>query len=108
MTTEGHTIDQLFATIQSRRRADPTQSYTAKLFARGVGQCAKKLGEEGVEAAIAAVQGDPKAVIAESADLLYHLLVVWEATEVTPADVYAELRRREGLSGIEEKARRHT
>jgi phosphoribosyl-ATP pyrophosphohydrolase len=108
MTTEAHTIDRLFTTIQSRRHADPTQSYTAKLFARGVGQCAKKLGEEGVEAAIAAVQGDPKAVIAESADLLYHLLVVWEATAVTPSDVYAELQRREGLSGVEEKARRHT
>jgi len=102
-------LDHLFATIHSRRGADPDQSYTAKLLARGVAQCAKKLGEEGVEAALAAVSGNSKEVVAESADLLYHLLVVWEATGVTPDDVYAELLRREGTSGVEEKAaRRHT
>jgi phosphoribosyl-ATP pyrophosphohydrolase len=108
MSADAQVLDQLFDTIRSRRGADPGSSYTAKLFARGIGQCAKKLGEEGVEAALAAVEGDPKAVIAESADLLYHLLVVWEAAGVTPAQVYAELQRREGLSGIEERARRHT
>lgn len=108
MSADAQVLDHLFATIRSRRQADPGSSYTAKLFARGIGQCAKKLGEEGVEAALAAVEGDPKAVIAESADLLYHLLVVWEAAGITPAQVYAELQRREGLSGIEERARRHT
>lgn len=108
MSADAQVLDQLFDTIRSRRGADPGSSYTAKLFARGIGQCAKKLGEEGVEAALAAVEGDPKAVIAESADLLYHLLVVWEAAGVKPAQVYAELQRREGISGIEERARRHT
>lgn len=108
MSLDPHAIDRLFATISERRHGDPQHSYTARLFARGVAQCAKKLGEEGVEAAIAAVQGDAQAVIAESADLLYHLVVVWAATGVTPGDVYAELERREGISGIEEKARRHT
>ena len=108
MSADALILDHLFATISSRQGGDPERSYTAKLFARGVGQCAKKLGEEGVEAAIAAVQGDSRAVIDESADLLYHLLVVWAASGVTPDEVYGELARREGLSGIEERARRHT
>lgn len=99
-------LDRLFAAIDARRTADPSDSYTARLLGRGTGKCAQKLGEEAVETVIAAVANDPEAVVAESADLLYHLLVVWAATGVRPADVYAELARREGVSGIAEKAAR--
>lgn len=101
-----HPIDRLFATIESRKGASPDTSYTAKLLHKGVARCAKKLGEEGVEAALAAATGDRAGVISESADLLYHLLVVWAATGVTPEDVYAALEARESQSGLEEKAAR--
>lgn len=101
-------LDRLFALIDSRRDADPAVSYTAKLFARGPAQCAKKLGEEAIEAAIAAVERDKAGVIAESADLLYHLLVLWAASGVRPEEVLEELVRREGVSGIVEKNRRWT
>ena len=82
--TEAHPIDRLFAVIQSRKTADPASSYTAKLFSRGTLQIAKKLGEEGVETALAAVGQDREHVIAESADLLYHLLVLWAARDIAP------------------------
>lgn len=101
-------LDRLFALIESRRGTDPAVSYTAKLFARGPSQCAKKLGEEAIEAAIAAVERDKAGVIAESADVLYHLLVLWAACEVRPEEVMEELVRREGVSGITEKNRRWT
>jgi phosphoribosyl-ATP pyrophosphohydrolase len=101
MTT--HPIERLFATIASRKDADPARSYTAKLLARGKLHCAKKTGEEAIEVALAAVAEDKKAVASESADLLYHLLVLWAACGVEPDDVYAILSEREGRSGIEEK-----
>jgi phosphoribosyl-ATP pyrophosphohydrolase len=76
------------------------------LLAAGVEKCAKKFGEEAVEAVIAGVSRDPKALAAESADVLYHLLVLWAAAGITPDDVHAALRAREGRSGLEEKASR--
>lgn len=101
-----HVLDRLFETIASRRTADPEKSYTAKLLAEGVDRCAKKFGEEAVEAALAAVKGDKAAIASESADVLYHLLVLWAASGVEPAQVYAALEAREGRSGLAEKASR--
>jgi len=101
-----HAIDRLFATIASRKGGDPETSYTAKLLSRGVAHCAKKFGEEAVEAALAAVSGDRQAIAAESADVLYHLLVLWAACGIEPGDVYAALKAREGQSGLDEKAAR--
>lgn len=92
--------------ITKRKTALPGESYTAKLLSQGVEKCAKKLGEEAVETALAAVSGDPKQLTAESADLLYHLLVLLEASGVNVADVMDELARRQGVSGIAEKASR--
>ena len=99
-------LDKLFATIASRKGADPSQSYTAKLLAGGVEKCAKKFGEEATEAVIAAIQKDKTELAKESADVLYHLAVLWAASGLTPDDVYAVLKSREGVSGLEEKASR--
>jgi phosphoribosyl-ATP pyrophosphohydrolase len=99
-------LERLFATIEARRGGDPAASYTAKLLAKGPAAAAKKLGEEAVEAALEAVQGNPARLAEESADLLYHLLVLWAACGVRPEDVWAALARREGISGIAEKASR--
>jgi phosphoribosyl-ATP pyrophosphohydrolase len=99
----GEALERLWRVIESRRGADPATSYTAKLFARGIPKIAQKLGEEAIEAVIEGVRGDPAALVGESADLLYHLFVLWAATWVSPADVAAELARREGASGIAEK-----
>lgn len=103
---EPHPIDRLFAVIASRKDADPATSYTAKLFNEGQLKIAKKLGEEGVETALAAVAQDKTALAAESADLLYHLLVLWAASGLTPEEVYAALEARAHRSGLEEKAAR--
>ena len=103
---DAHPIDRLFAVIESRKDADPQSSYTAKLFGQGKLKIAKKLGEEGVEAALAAVGQDKDCLVAESADLLYHLLVLWSACGVTPDDAYAALEARVGRSGLEEKKSR--
>jgi phosphoribosyl-ATP pyrophosphohydrolase len=103
---DSHPIDHLFAVVQSRKDADPSSSYTAKLFSQGKLKIAKKLGEEGVETALAAVAEDKQHLIAESADLLYHLLVLWAASDVTPEEAYAALDARVGRSGLEEKASR--
>src|SRR5713101_2909283 len=99
----GEALERLWRVIESRRGADPDTSYTARLFARGTAKIAQKLGEEAVEAVIEGVKGDREALIGESADVLYHLLVLWAACGVTPADVAGELARREGVSGINEK-----
>ncbi len=99
----GPTLDRLWRVIQSRQGADPQQSYTARLFARGRAKIAQKLGEEAVEAVIEGVRGDRDKLVGESADLLYHLLVLWADTGISPADVGAELTRREGKSGVDEK-----
>lgn len=104
-----HKLDILAALadlIASRKGASPDTSYTSKLLHHGVEKCAKKLGEEAVETALAAVKHDKANLTAESADLLYHLLVLLEAADVKLADVMAELARREGVSGIVEKASR--
>ncbi len=99
-------LERLFSVIEGRRGADPGSSYTAKLLAEGKPKIAKKLGEEATETVIAATAGTPADVARESADLLYHLLVLWAATGVKPAEVWAELARREGTSGLAEKASR--
>jgi phosphoribosyl-ATP pyrophosphohydrolase len=104
--SEAHTIDRLFALIESRKTADPTTSYTAKLFSQGVIKIAKKVGEEGVETALAAVAQDKEALASESADLLYHLLVLWAACGMTPAEAYSALEARAGRSGLGERASR--
>src|SRR6202008_2736077 len=102
----GRVLDRLWQIIQSRRGADPQTSYTARLFARGRAKIAQKLGEEAVEAVIEGVGENSVALVGESADLLYHLLVLWAAAGISPADVAAELTRREGTYGIEEKRAR--
>ena len=99
-------LDRLFAVIESRRTADPEVSHTAKLFQKGRKKIAQKLGEEAIEVVIDAVRGDRERVIAESADLMYHLLVLWADAGIAPAEVWAELARREGISGIAEKRAR--
>lgn len=99
-------LDRLAATIAARVDADPEQSWTAKLLSRGPEKCAEKFGEEAVEAVIEAVRGDRDKLAAEAADVLYHLLVMCAAREVTLDDVRAELARREGTSGVSEKATR--
>lgn len=101
-----HMLDRLYATIESRRGADPQTSYTARLMARGREKLAQKLGEEATEAVIEAVKGDADKLILESADLLYHLLALWATLGVKPADVWAELAQREGISGLSEKGAR--
>ena len=103
-----HPLDRLYAMIVSRRDADPASSYPARLLAAGPHKCAKKLGEEAVEAALAAVDGTKLDLVNESADLLYHLLVVWAARGVPPEEVYDALQGREGTSGLDEKAKRAT
>ena len=102
----GDALDRVWRVIESRRGADPETSYTAKLFGRGKAKIAQKFGEEAVEAVIEGVKGDRAALVGESADLLYHLLVLWAATGVSPAEIGAELARREGASGIAEKKNR--
>lgn len=99
----GDSLERLWQVIDSRRNADPDSSYTAKLLMRGRRKAAQKLGEEAVEAVIEAVRHDNPALISESADLLYHLLVLWAACGVTPSEVAAELMHREGTSGLDEK-----
>jgi phosphoribosyl-ATP pyrophosphohydrolase len=99
----GTALDRLWQVIKSRRGADPQTSYTARLFARGRTKIAQKLGEEAVEAVIEGVKGDRAKLVGESADLLYHLFVLWADTGVSPSDVAAELTRREGTSGLDEK-----
>ena len=99
-------LDRLAATVVSRKGADPDSSWTAKLFAKGPEKCAEKFGEEAVEAIIEAVKGDKARLTSEAADVIYHLLVMLAARDVTLADVEAELARREGVSGIVEKASR--
>jgi phosphoribosyl-ATP pyrophosphohydrolase len=104
--TDTQTLERLFAVIEARKGADPISSYTAKLFARGRLTIAKKLGEEAVETALAGVAEDDARLIEESADLLYHLLVLWADRGVTPAQVFTALEARTGRSGLEEKASR--
>lgn len=100
-------LDRLWQTIENRRVAGDTRtSHSARLLARGSAKVAQKLGEEAVECVIEAAQGHRPEIVLESADVLYHLLVVWVDAGIRPEEVWAELRRREGISGIAEKAAR--
>ena len=99
-------LHRLAATITARKGADPETSWTAKLLSKGPEKCAEKFGEEAVEAIIEAVKGDREKLTLEAADVLYHLLVMLAARDVALADVLAELDRRDGTSGIAEKAAR--
>lgn len=99
-------LDRLHTTILSRKGADPETSYTAKLFHRGTSKIAQKVGEEAVEAILEAVRRDKAALAAESADLLYHLLVLWADADLDPEEVWQKLGQREGVSGLDEKKAR--
>lgn len=106
--TDSAVLDRLFAVIEARRGGDPEESYTASLFASGNETIAQKLGEEAIETVIAATTGVRERLICESADLLYHLLVAWANAGVKPDEVWAELIRREGISGHAEKRGRRS
>jgi phosphoribosyl-ATP pyrophosphohydrolase len=99
-------LDRLHEAVLAARHADPATSRTARLMAAGPAKVAKKLGEEAVEALIEGIRGDRAKLVGESADLLYHLLTLWAAVNVKPQAVWQELARREGLSGLAEKAAR--
>jgi phosphoribosyl-ATP pyrophosphohydrolase len=103
---DGSTLDRLFAVLAARRGADPESSYTAKLLRAGTAKIAQKLGEEAVETVIEAVRGDRRRLVGESADLLYHLLVLWADAGVAPAEVWQALEERMGRSGLAEKQSR--
>ena len=106
MADSSPTIDQLYEVIASRRGADPRESYTAKLYADGRAKIVRKFGEEAVEVCVAALSESRDEVVAESGDLLYHLLVLWADQGVTPDQVWADLENRFGKSGIVERADR--
>lgn len=101
MTAE--VLERLFHTVENRKGADPQTSYTAKLFSKGTQRIAQKVGEEAVETVIAAVAKDREHIVSESADLLYHLCVLWANAGVRPEEVFQTLEKREGVSGIAEK-----
>lgn len=101
-----HTLDRLYKLVLDRRTADPDSSYIAKRFKQGTPKIAQKLGEEAVETVIAALQHDRKEVILESADMLFHWLMLLADIGITPDEVMKELTRREGVSGLDEKAHR--
>jgi len=99
-------LNRLWSVVMSRRTADPAVSHSARLLSRGTAKVAQKFGEEAVECLIEAVAGNRDALIGESADVLYHLIVLWASAGVSPDEVWDELKRREGISGIAEKAAR--
>ena len=102
----GVVLDRLHATVLDRRDADPAGSHSARLLSRGITKVAQKFGEEAVECLIEAVADNRPALVGESADVLYHLMVMWVAAGIEPGQVWAELERREGVSGVAEKAAR--
>jgi phosphoribosyl-ATP pyrophosphohydrolase len=103
---ESFILERLFAVIEGRRGGDPEESYTASLLAKGPEEAARKVGEEAIETVLAGLKGARDQLVHESADLLYHLLVLWAASGVRPEEVWDELTRREGTSGLAEKAAR--
>lgn len=103
---DGAILDRLWATVMTRRGADPDVSHSARLLSRGTAKVAQKFGEEAVEAVIEATRANRPALIGESADVLYHLMVLWVDAGIRPEEVWAELERREAISGIAEKAAR--
>ncbi len=106
MTENSKILERVYSVIESRKGSDPESSYTALLLSQGMPEIARKVGEESVETITAALAGENKHVVAESADLLFHLLVLWAEKGITPEEVWAELVSREGTSGLEEKAAR--
>jgi len=101
-----HILDELYDVIMLRKGDDPDQSYTARLFAKGPEKACEKVGEEATETIIEGVKGDNDLLAAESADLIYHLMVLWAIRGVTPAEIWDKLRERKGTSGLAEKAAR--
>ena len=99
-------LDRLWSVIEGRRDTDPNVSHSARLLSRGTAKVAQKFGEEAVECLIEATAGNRTGLISESADVLYHLIVMWVNAGIRPDEVWAELKRREGISGIAEKASR--
>jgi phosphoribosyl-ATP pyrophosphohydrolase len=99
-------LDRIFQVIESRRHGNPDTSHTARLFHKGTRKIAQKVGEEAVEVVIEAIRRRRDRLIEESADLMYHLMVMWADAKLTPADVWAELSRREGISGLAREAAR--
>lgn len=108
MKQNWHILDELYQTIHHRKGEDDSRSYTASLYAAGTEKIAQKLGEEAVEAVIAAVSGNQEELKKESADLLYHLFVLWAQMGLEPQDVLTILEQRAGTSGLEEKRSRST
>ncbi len=106
MTLNAEILQDIFETIEKRKDGDPEKSYTASLFFKGRDKIAQKLGEEAVETVIEAIKGDKLAVISESTDLLFHLLLLWSDQGVKPSDIWQELEKRQAISGIDEKAAR--
>ncbi len=106
MTTSNDTLARLAAVIEQRKAGDPDKSYVARLFGKGPDAILKKVGEEATEVVMACKDGEPTKIVGEVADLWFHTLLALSAHGLTPADVLAELERREGLSGLEEFARR--
>jgi phosphoribosyl-ATP pyrophosphohydrolase len=106
MSSPSDILARLAEVIESRRGGDPDKSYVARLFAKGDDAILKKIGEEATETVLAAKDGDPKRIVAETADLWFHTLVMLAHYKLTPGDVLAELARREGLSGLDEFAAR--
>jgi phosphoribosyl-ATP pyrophosphohydrolase len=103
---DGTILDRLYKVIDSRKGGDPEKSNTARLFAKGTDKIAQKLGEEAVETLIEGIRGRKKDLAAESADLLYHLLVLWADRDLKPAEVWSAIAAREGISGLAEKKNR--
>ncbi len=106
MTEKQDILKTLEQVIESRKGDAPDNSYVAKLFSKGRKKIAQKVGEEAVELCIAAAHNDKVEVVSESADLLFHMMVLWSDMGLKPEDVYDELRLREGVSGIDEKKAR--
>ena len=106
MTKNSEILERVYSVIESRKGKNPESSYTAHLLSKGMPEIARKIGEEAVETITAALTAENKNIVAESADLLFHLLVLWAEREITPEEVWAELISREGTSGIDEKKAR--
>lgn len=105
-TPDADVIERVYAVLKSRRGADPKKSYAAKQFAKGREKIAEKVGEEAVETVIAAVRNDKREIVSESTDLLFHLMMLWADAGIKPAEIFTELARREGMSGLTEKKQR--
>jgi phosphoribosyl-ATP pyrophosphohydrolase len=101
-----HIIDELFETIKSRKGANPESSYVASLYSKGTEKIAEKVGEEAIETIIEAIKGDKEKLASESADLLFHLMVLWADQGLEPSDIMDVLQSRLGISGHDEKASR--